>query len=114
MHTSGFGHGSEKGVLVFAVAIFVGEDVGGGMRLVTSGAKGEADVAIILGNVIVEGFELIAIGGESLGEISGLAADGVVGDAAIALESGIPLRYLAPRFESSNTDVSNLVIVLLL
>ena len=56
-------HGGKQCVLVFAIAILVGEYLSGGVGLVSSDAKVDADVANLGGYITVEGSGFIFVGG---------------------------------------------------
>ena len=53
-------------MLVLAIAVLIFENVGGGMRLVTAESEGEADVANIFRDVIVERGDFFEFGGAAL------------------------------------------------
>lgn len=45
-------------MFVFAVAVVVGEDILGGVRLVASDAEGDTDIAVVSANEAVDGAQL--------------------------------------------------------
>lgn len=54
--------GFEEGVLILAVAVLVGEDLGSGVRLIAADTEVDADVASFGGDKVVEGADLV-VGG---------------------------------------------------
>src|ERR1700684_1770029 len=71
----GLQHGGEQSVLVLAVAVLIFENVGSGMWLIAAEAKGEADVANILGDIIVESGDFVELGRAALDEFLRSRAD---------------------------------------
>lgn len=49
-------------MLILAITVLIFENVGGGMRLIAAEAEGEADVANIFRDVIVEGSDFFEFG----------------------------------------------------
>ena len=72
-------HGSEQRGLVFAVAVLVGEDVGGFVRLVPANAEGDADVADLRANESVDGAGLLFRRGLAFDQLRDLGLDVVGG-----------------------------------
>ena len=97
-------------MLIFAVAVLVVEDVAGGVRLVAAHSQRQADVAEILGHEIVEGFGLVQIRVEALGQFLGLGADFRRGRAAVFLQAGVPAANLLPTGERGQLNVGAFVV----
>ena len=55
-------HGGEKGFLILAVAVLIGKNVFGAMRLVAADAEGHADVADLRRGEGVDGADLVLFG----------------------------------------------------
>src|SRR5579884_4362143 len=83
-------------MLVLAVAVLVGEDFGGGVRLVASQAEGKADVAKIEGDVIVQRLNFFIVRGLALHQLFFFSANLRRGRARIALQAGVPAAHLLP------------------
>ncbi len=116
MQTLSFEQRGQQRVLVFAVAILIVQHVGGSMRLVAADSQREADIAEVLGDVVVKALSLLEIGGEALRQFGGLGLHFGAGDAAVFLQPGIPDTDLCPGFESRELNVGAIVfgVVLLL
>src|ERR1700691_321844 len=71
----GLQHGGKQSVLVLAIAVLIFENVGSGMWLIAAEAKGEADIANIFGDVIVEGRDRVELGRAALDEVLRSRAD---------------------------------------
>ena len=89
----------EEGVLIFAVAILVGEDLGGGVRLEAADAEVDADVAGLGGDEVVDGADLVLGRGDAFGEVVGAGAEGVGGGGAGCGEGAVPVADLGPAME---------------
>ena len=94
-------HGGEERVLVFTVAVLIGENFGGGVRLVAAEAEGEADVANIFRDVGVECLDLFGIGCEVLGECESFCAEFGSGGESAFFEIGVPTGYVIPSGEGA-------------
>ena len=101
---------SQQRVLVFAVAVLVVQHVGRRMRLVAADAERQAHVAEILRDEIVEGFGLVEIGVQALGQFVGFGLHFGRGLAAIFLQAGVPAADLLPGFERGQLNVGTVVV----
>ena len=94
-------------MLVLAIAVLIFEHVGGGMRLVAAEAEGEADVANIFCDVIIERGDFFEFGGAALNQLLSLGADFRGGVAAAFFKIGVPFGDLCPRGERGELDVGH-------
>ena len=92
-------HGGKQCVLVLAIAILVGEYLSGGVGLVSSDAKVDADVANLGGYITVEGSGFIFVGGFASDELGDLSFDLRAGRGAVGFEAAVPGSYLIPALE---------------
>ena len=97
-------------MLVLTVAVLVREDLGGGVGLVAADAEGDADVADVGGDVVIERAGFGLVGGHARGEFGGLGLYRVVGDDAVGLEHAVPLAHLFPGFEGGPGDGGQLAL----
>ena len=86
-------------MLIFAIAVLVVQDICGGVGLIAAETERKADVAEILGYVIVEGLDFIHLRVEALGEFSGFGANFRRRRAPVFFEAGIPAADLFPADE---------------
>ena len=114
MQAFGFEQRGQQGVLVFAVAVLVVEDVCGGVGLVAADAEREADVAEIFGDEVVEGLDFIHLGVEAFGEFCGFGADFRGGRAAVFFQAGVPAADLFPADEGGQLNVGPFLVGFLL
>src|SRR5215472_5596086 len=80
------------------------QDIGGGMRLVASHAKRQADVAKIRGYVIVERLDLVKVAAFVPGEFGGLGSDFGRGLATVFLQAAVPDPQIRPAGEGGQLD----------
>ncbi len=99
MQAFGFEQGSEQSVLIFAVAVLVVKNIGGRVGLVPAEAQRQADVAEILGDVVVEGLDSIQVVVEAFGEFRCFGANFGRGRAPVFFEACIPAADLFPTDE---------------
>ena len=92
-------------MLVLAVAVLIFEDVRGGMRLVAAEAEGEADVADIFCDVIVESGDFFEFGRAPLNQLLGFGADFGRGFGAALFKIGVPFADLRPGGEGGELHV---------
>ena len=114
MHALGFEERSEQGVLILTVAVLVVEDIAGGVRLVAAYAEREADVAKILGDEIVEGFDLVQVVIETLGQFVRFGAYFWGGRPTVFLEACVPAADLLPAYERGQLNVGAVIVGILL
>ena len=95
----------QQRVLVLAVAVLVGKDFSGGMRLIAANTERQADVAEILGDVVVDGLQLLHVGVAALHQFLGAGADFGRGRAAVAFQSGVPTAHRVPGGKGGHLHV---------
>ncbi len=104
-------HGDEEGSFIFAVAVLIAEDIGGGVGLIAADAEGYADVADLGADEVVDGAGLGVVGGFVGGEGADAGADIVVGSGAGGLQAAIPGSDFGPGVEVGPGDVGEFGIV---
>ena len=91
-------------MLILAIAVLVVKHVGGRVRLESSNAERQADIAEVGCDVIIERLNFVDVGGLAFGEFGGLGADFVVGLAAVFFQLGVPSAHLLPTGESRHLN----------
>src|SRR6185312_3377131 len=86
-------HGSKQSVLVLAVAVLVGEDLGCGVGLIPPDAEVDPDVMDLTGDVVIDGLSFFEVVGFAGRELSDLGFDGGVRSDAVRSKAAIPLAH---------------------
>src|SRR6267143_5090874 len=104
----------EQGVLVFAVAVLVVQNVGSCVRLVAAQPERQAYVAEILGDVVIESLDPVEIAAQAFGQLVGLRANLRSGLPAIVIEARVPAADFFPAVKGGQLNRRNFIFGLFL
>src|SRR5271165_4275553 len=91
--------GGQQRVLVFAIAVAVGQNLACRVRLDAAQPEGQAHVADVARDIVIQRLYLLHVVGFSLDELSSFGLHCVVGLAPFALEKRIPGAQIVPALE---------------
>ncbi len=94
----------EEGVFIFAIAVLVGENLGGGVGLIAADAEVDANITRVRGYEPINGAHLVFGRFGVFGEFVGAGAESVVGLRLGESKAAIPVPHLSPAMERSPGD----------
>ena len=94
--------GGQQRVLVLAIAVAVGQDLAGRVRLNAAQPEGQTDIADVARDIVVQRLHLLHVIGLAPDEFGGLGLHRVVGLAPFALQKCIPGADIVPALEGAS------------
>ncbi len=92
-------------MLVLTVAIVIAEDIIGSVRLISSNAKRDSNVAIPGADEAVKRAQLGGVIGHAFGEFRGFRADGRARFDAVFLQAPVPAAHFFPALKAADLHI---------
>ena len=94
----------EERVFIFAIAVLVGENLGGGVGLIAADAEVDANITRVRGYELINGAHLVFGRFGVFGEFGGAGTESVVRLRLSESEAAIPVPHLSPAMERRPGD----------